>query len=830
MILESFLRDLRFAKRNLVRTPVVTAAAILSIGLGIAATTAMFSVVDAALFRQPPLPGADRLAMLFTTRLELGRAPARERWSWPRATLLRQRARSFASVASFSLAVGALTSPEADPEPLTLEMISASYFRTLKIIPVVGRDLDVPDETELTPQIIVSYDLWQRRLGGESSVLGRVISINGIPLTIIGIAPRSFVGLSGQAQAWVPAAMATRLTYRDYLVTNQNFISVVGRLRDGVSLERANAELAVLGAAIQRENPSASSRPSTTFAAAAVTLNDARVDPTTRRPMLLLLAAAACLLLLSCANVSGLLLGRAASRRREIAVRVATGASSTRIVCQMLVESLLLSCAGGAIGIAATAPLIGLLTPPRAAARGRNFYGAIGEFAATHVDARVVAFCAATCIVTALAFGVLPALRASRVDLTNDLKDGASGGGIGERGRVVTRQTIVAFETTLAVLLLFCGGLLLTTWRRLAAADPGFDRGHLLTFLVRPSDAEYPPPKAAVLLGRVLDAVRRVPGVEGVTIDGCAPASTGCASSTLYVMGRPIPRPDEAPPVLRHYIAPDHFRVLGVPVLRGRAFTDADRAGAPRVAIINELAARRFWPNEDPIGKRVWFGGGSSFDRPDSSAEIVGIVGDVAYQALDERPFQPDFYTPYAQFTYATRMVMVRTRGEPSSIVPDVRRALREVEPTLALFDAQAMDDRIRNSWSRLTQQTRLISAFALLALLLAAIGIFAAIAQVVGERRREIGVRAALGASAAELLNCVGRRGALPAATGALAGLGLSILGGRIIAAVVHGAPAFDANVAVMVVATTFGVILLAAGLAARRALSIQPSEALRT
>jgi putative ABC transport system permease protein len=277
-------------------------------------------------------------------------------------------------------------------------------------------------------------------------------------------------------------------------------------------------------------------------------------------------------------------------------------------------------------------------------------------------------------------------------------------------------------------------------------------------------------------------------------------------------------------------VAPDHFRVLGVPILRGRAFTIADDADAPRVAIINELAAQRFWPNEDPIGKRVWFGGGSSFDRPDSSAEIVGIAGNVAYQSLNEDPFQPDFYTPYAKFTYATRMVMVRTRGEPTAIVAEVRRMLESVEPTLAPFDVQTMDDRIRGSWSRLTQQTRLLGAFALLAFALAGVGIFAVVVQVVGERRREIGVRAALGASTADLVGSVGRHGALPAATGALIGFVVSMLGGRVIAASVRGAPAFDPVVAAIVCAATCGVILLAAGSAACRALTIQPSEALRT
>jgi putative ABC transport system permease protein len=624
--------------------------------------------------------------------------------------------------------------------------------------------------------------------------------------------------------------MATRISYSEYLVTNQSFISVVARLRDNVTLATANAELSAVSTAVQAAQPNISSVAGTTFGATALTLNESRIDPSTRRPLMVLLAAAACLLLLSCANVSGLMLGRAVSRRREMAVRVATGATRAHIVRQMLVESLLLAGTGGVLGVLAAIPMSSAVTPAAAAPRGRNFYGAVGEFSSAHLDVRVVAFCAAVCVVTAIAFGLVPAMRASRVDLTSDLKDGGSGAGLGEHGRIATRQFIVALETSLAVLLLFTGGLLLTTWQRLASADTGFDKRNLLTFMLRPSYAAYPAPKAPALLDKVLAALERVPGVDAVTFDGCAPVSTSCANTVLFIAGRPVPSANDAPPVLRHYIAPDHFRVLRIPLVRGRAFTDADRGGSPHVVIINELAAKRFWPNEDPIGKRVWFGGGSTFDSPDSSAEIVGIVKEVAYLQLDERPFQPDFYTPYRQFTYSSRMVLIRTRGEPTSIVPDVRRALLGVDPTLAMFDVRTMDDRLRSSWSRLTQQTRLLGAFAALAVVLAAIGIFAVIVQVVGDRRQEIGIRAALGASAEEIISVVGGRGALPALSGLAVGVALSVAGGRVVASMVNGAPAFSASVAATVVALALAVILIATYLAARRALLVQPSEALRS
>jgi predicted permease len=294
-------------------------------------------------------------------------------------------------------------------------------------------------------------------------------------------------------------------------------------------------------------------------------------------------------------------------------------------------------------------------------------------------------------------------------------------------------------------------------------------------------------------------------------------------------MGRPAPAPGEAPGVLRHYVGPNHFRTLLVPLLSGRLFGPSDRAGSPRVAIINQVAAKRFWPNEDPIGKRVWFGGGSSFDRPDSSAQIVGVVKDVAYQALDERPFQPDFYTPYAQFTYASRTVLVRTLGEPMEVLPDIRAAIARVDPELALFEIRTMDDKIGDSWARLSYQTKILSVFAIIALLLAATGIFAIVAHVINDRRREIGIRVALGASAAQVLTAVGESGARPATLGLVLGAVSAGVVGRLLSAAVYGVRAFDPVVMGAVVVVLAIVIVAATYIAARRALLVNPVESLR-
>ena len=328
----------------------------------------------------------------------------------------------------------------------------------------------------------------------------------------------------------------------------------------------------------------------------------------------------------------------------------------------------------------------------------------------------------------------------------------------------------------------------------------------------------------------MLTEIERTPGVVAATVDGCTPVSTGCAYSTLYVMGRPVPAPNDAPGVLRHYVGPDHFRALGVPIIRGRVFTASDRAGSPRVAVINELAARRFFAGEDPIGKRVWFGGGSNFDRPDSAAEIVGIVGDVAYQSLDERPMQPDFYTPYRQFTYASRAVLVRVRdADPARIVPALRRAVRAADPELALYEVRTMEQRLGESWARRQLYTNLLGGFAAVAIILAAMGIYAVVAHSVAQRTREVGIRIALGASHPDVVALLVREGMALPLVGFAAGIGASLLLTRALASMLYGVTATEPIVFAAVTLLLAIVALAACYLPARRAISIDPLIALK-
>jgi putative ABC transport system permease protein len=319
----------------------------------------------------------------------------------------------------------------------------------------------------------------------------------------------------------------------------------------------------------------------------------------------------------------------------------------------------------------------------------------------------------------------------------------------------------------------------------------GFDPSRLLTFQIQPSEARYGPDAAPALLDRVIAAIQSVPGVRSVTVDGCAPLGTSCANSTLYIMGEPEPPPGRAPPVMRHYVAPDHFKTLGVPLLEGRAFTDQDRAGGPRVTVVNRTAARRFWPEGRVLGQRVWFGGGSTFDRPDSSAEIVGIVGDVPYGALERGPV-PSFYTPYRQFTYAFRTVMVKTEGAPLALAPAIRSAVASATG-LAIVDVRAMEDRLGDGWARTRFITRLMAVFAALAILLAVGGIYGVIAQTVNRRTRELGIRMALGATGAGVLRLVVGQGLKLAGIGVGIGTVSALALGRVVRGLLFGVSAMD-------------------------------------
>jgi len=802
-----------------------------TLALGACALTVTFGVVNAALFRQPPFTDAGRVALLYLERNPSGEPPLRERWSFSRFQQLRAEQRSFVDVATWAPA-SFTASGDVDAESVSGEGVSGAYFSLLGGVAGSGRPLTEADDDPARPSavLVLSDGLWRRRFSSDANVVGRTVRLNGVPLTVVGVMAKGFSGLSGKAELWVPATMTPQLTYADYLTTNQNFISAFGRLRPGVTLEGARSELAGLGASINRALPSDPEDPDERVTASAFTLNEARVDVTVRRSLFVLLGAVALLHLLACANVTNLLLGRAASKRRDSAVRMALGSSGRRLFSHLFREAFVLALLSGAVGVTLAAGASSVIAPPTNVWAPRNFYGNLAPFDSPVFGGLELLFGVALAMVTALIVAVPAALSAFRIDVSSGIRAGAraiSDGGFSLR-RPSPRGVIVSLEAALAMLLVVGAGLLIDSFQRMRQTSLGVDAERILTFWIVPSEARIPPATAPAFVSRILEAVARVPGVQSATVDGGGPVS-GTASSTLHVVGRPAPAPGQAPPVLRHYIAPDHFRTLGIPVKRGRVFTAMDTAEAPRVTLISETAAKRFWPNQDPIGQRIWFGGGSNFDSPQRSAEIVGIVADVVYAPLDRRPNRASFYTPYTQFTYASRMVFVRTASDPMSVVSGVRRAIATVDPELAMRDVQPLTEVVTGSWSRHRFDALLFGGFGVLALLLSASGIFAVLSYAVQTRTREFGVRIALGADSARVLRDVLREGMAFPIVGVLVGVVAALSLTRVLQSTLYEVSPQEPRVFIGTAVLLLITAAAACVIPAWRATRTDPMEALR-
>ena len=822
------------ATARLLRTP-LGIAVVATVALATASSSIVAALVDAALLREPPFHDAGRIAVLYVTRLSPTGGLTRQRWSFHRFQLLRAAARPalFTELASFTRVSALTLSGSGDAEPVEGEVVSASYFPLLAVTPALGRRFasDEPDDAPGEPEVVIGYDLWQRRFGAERAVLQRRIAINGVSFAVIGVMPREFRGLTGRAELWIRPGMAATITYPGYVTTNQNFISVAGRLAPGVTLENAAAALRPIGTAIDQAAPTEREATADQFSATALSLNAARIDPSERQWVLLLAGAVGFLFLLACANVSNLLIVRALARRRELAIRAALGGSPIAIARAVAGEGVGLATIGGAVGAAIAALTLPALVVPARLIAPRNMYGSIGAFADPTVDGRFLALAVGVAVLATIGCALIPTLLPRAIDLTRDLKDGAPSATPGTSPRRLTmRSAIVGLETALALMLLVAGGLMVESYRRLRSAPLGFEPRNVLTFWIMPPEATYPPERAPAFIDRLLGEIERVPGVVAASVDGCTPVSTGCANSTLYVIGRPQPRPEDAPPVLRHYVAPAHFKTLGVPLLQGRIFDAGDRTGRQRVAIINRLAAARFFPNENPIGKRVWFGGGSSFDRPDSAAEIVGIVGDVAYQSLDERPMQPDFYTPYAQFTYAARAVLVRSLGDPAALAPQIRAAVARAAPSVAMREVRTMEEQLGYASAGRRFDTMLLGTFASIALLLAAMGIYAVVAHAVVQRTREVGIRIALGARPRDVVAMVIRDGMAIPATGLAVGVVGSLAVTTMMRSALYGVSATNPAVYVLLTVVLAGCGVAACYFPARRAARVDPLVALKS
>ena len=820
----AFRQDLFYAVRSLRKQPVFAATAVLMLAVGIGANVAIFSLVNAVLLKPLPFAEPDRLMIVHMAAPEFDDPGVIRRmiWSYPKYLLFRDHQQVFQSTAAFSSWNWNITGTDS-PERAIGELVEATYFQTLGINPEVGRSFTA-DETRApgsVPLAVLGHGLWTRRFGGDRGVVGRDIGLNGIPHTIVGVLPPGFRGLTGQAEIWVPI---TTLSAGDLGEKWNHSYTVVARRKAGTAVSSAQAAVTLLGEMIATEIPDTMGRSG--WGALAVPLDDDRTDPLMRRSLLLLLVAVASVLLLVCINVANLTLARALGRQRELAIRLALGASRLRIVRQLMTESVLLAIVSAIGGLAVASlltsvgtsmmPDLRMVLPPRSQAAGLTRVGLGG----VGLDAGLLLFTFAMAMTTAVLFGLGPAWRASRRDLTDAMKRGSAGSvSTGTRG-VAIRNVMVVAQLALALVLLTAGGLMVKSVSKLQATELGFNPSSLLTVRFTLPSPKYTPQRATQFFDELVARVGAQPQVTAVAYGSCPPVSGGCNGTTATFPGRPAVPPDSKPLVGVLWASPKYFDTLGIRVIRGRAFSEHDRVGQPKVVVINEAAARAFWGTEDPIGKRIAVGQGGFGGE---GAEVVGVVADVRYGAV-ETSVNPDVYLPLLQSTRTWGHIFIRSGAPAATLVRGLRAHVQALDSDLPVTDIKMMEERFGDATWRTRMGAWLLGLFAALALLLAALGIYGVMSQGVQQRTREIGVRIALGAARADILRLIIGRVIGIALAGIALGLLLAVPAMRLLATLLYqvrpGDPAVLASLALILLA----VALLAGYLPARRATRVDP------
>ncbi len=829
--METILQDLRYAARTLARQPGFTAIAVFTLAVGIGANTAIYSVVDATLLRTLPFRDPARL-MKVSLVAPLGLGPQGNAvvtddmvWSYPKYTTFRKSQQVFEDTAVYQSTTFNLTGTD-EPERLKVEIVGAAYFPVLGIRALVGRTF-LPEE-DVTPEkdfvAVISHSLWERRYGSDPHVAGKTIGFDQKRYTVVGVLPAGFQGLSGPADVWVPAHTLNGPDELDQ--AGSHSWSQVARLKPGVTIEQAKSAVALLGPRIEEAWPMGSFI--TGWGAKARTLEETRIEPAIRKSVLVLFGAVSFVLLIACVNIANLLLARGSVRRREIAIRLAVGANRARLVRQLLTESMVLALAGGAAGLAVAylgVRALGSINPVAGNPFGRQVSGlTVLGLSSMHLDGRALLFTFAIALATGVLFGLAPAWQGSRADVTEALKNaGARPSGFAGLRVLTGKSMLVVVEVALAVVLLAGAGLMIKSFARLLATRTGVDPENVLTVRINLPEAMFATGSTA-FFEPLERRVAALPGVLSAGLSNCHALAGGCNDTLIWFRDRtPVPKGTE-PSVGVHFVSPGYFKTMRIPLLRGRWFTAADRKGTPKVVVIGDAAARRFWPGEDPIGKPIGVGQGGFGNR----AEVVGIVGDVRYGQMDEPP-QPDVYISCLQSSRSSLLLFARVAANPAAFAKAVEREVHALNHDLPVFDVKTMNERIRDATAKARFSAILLAIFAALALALAAVGIYGVMSYLVMQRTREIGIRIALGARSADVLALVVRRAALLALAGIALGLAGALLSTRVLATLLYEVKPADPATYVTIAVVLAAVALAATWLPARRASAVDPSSALR-
>jgi putative ABC transport system permease protein len=809
LVIDLLRQDLLYALRTFVRAPGFTVLAILTIAVGVGANTAIFSVVNATLLRPLPFPRATDLVLVNganrQTRQSYGNATPANFLDW------RERNHSFVGIAGFRDSSVTLSAGDR-PERIPAAMVNANFFDVLEVKPALGRMFAAADEVYGAPRVAVISDaLWRERFGGRAEVIGQPVKFDDEPYTIVGVAPPR-IDYPGKVRVWIPPHWAVPddpllpPSLDPSLQRSRGYFFALARLKPGVTFKAAAADMDTVSAALERDFPDANRN----VGAELVRLRDDLVVADVRTTTLLLFGAVGLLLLIATANVSGLLMARATARHQEMAVRIAIGATRGRILAQLLTESVLLAVAGGLAGVLLAMWMVAGLV--QFSPTDLTIAGDVT------VDGTVLLFGLATSTITGLLFGLAPARQLSRFNLNEDLKASARGGAGARQRRA--RAVLVAGEIALSLVLLVAAGLTVRSFIQLQRVPPGFNPDGVLTVSVSPSPTRYGTQALrAEFWERTLRALSETPGVRLAGATSRLPLLHGNSTRGLAIPGVAA---DAQPSADYRTATPEYFAVMGIPLLRGRAFTDADREDRPPVAIISNLAAQRFWPGRNPIGERF------QIRVPGPEYTVIGITGDVHSASLEEAP-QPTVYVPYRQDAFPFMTFVMKSPVSTAAITDAIRAAVWRVDKEQPVGPVLTMDEQLSNSLARRRYSVTLLSAFGTTAVLLAAVGLYGVLAFVVSQRRREIGVRIALGATARDVVADVLGQGLRLAALGMAVGLVLALTVTRLMSSLLFGIGATD-------VATFAGaallltVIAIAASLVpALRASRVDPLVALR-
>jgi predicted permease len=817
-------QDIRYALRSLRKSPAFAVIAILTLALGIGANTAIFTVVNAVFFHPLPVKDAAQLMEIFTIdqRKIFGSASNVLPTSFPNAQDIQQRAQSFSGITVYESFAGTVSmTVNGQPNQYFAQLSSGNFFDVLGVHAQLGRTFR-PEEDRGSgsgPVVVLSHGFWERVFAANPGVIGQSVLLNGQGFTIIGVTPKGFQGTAviGGPDMFVPMSMHDQILtgFTKQLFNERRFLgfSAVGRLKDGARPEQAKAELQAIASDLETAFPLANKGRTFTLQP----LLESSINPNQRaqfkRAGIMLMAVVGIVLVIACFNIANLLLARAAGRKREISIRVAIGASRSRVITQLLTEAMVLAIAGGALGFGlalAGRDLMWRFRPPQLPADGMDL----------SLDWHVMAFTFAVAIGTGLIFGLVPALQSSRPDLVSELKERA-GGDLRKGRRFNVRDILISLQVAVCLIALVGAGLFLISLRNAHEMDTGFDTTNLAMLSFDVGALNYEPARAKEFERRVLEAAQSTPGVKAATLSNTIPLFFGGFGRTLFREGQDSSNGQSGHVAQISVVSPEYLPTMGIPMVRGQGFDGSVREDTPRAAIINETAARQIWPNEDPIGKRF------KFFRDTDLTKVIGIVHDSTYNNLGEEP-RPYIYVPLVQNPNAALTLFFRTEGNPRTVLSTMRSRIQEMDRNLPITNVWPIGEVISQSLWASSFGASLLTVFAMIAMALCAVGIYGVVGYSVGQRIREFGIRLALGAQPRDVLLMVLKQSAVIMGAGLVAGLVAAFLLARLIVTFLYGVNTNSplAFLAMALVLAAVGVF--ASYIPARRAARVDPMLAL--